>query len=74
MTLFLVGLGMVTALGLWMYSRGRKDKGADVMDKEADQMQRINDDAYKATKLREQVEAMGSDGVRNALRLRRSKR
>ena len=67
MTLFLVGLGMVTALGLWMYSRGRKDKGADVM-------QRINDDAYKATKLREQVEAMGSDGVRNALRLRRSKR
>tara|TARA_R110002126_G_scaffold75412_2_gene188060 strand:- start:2971 stop:3174 length:204 start_codon:yes stop_codon:yes gene_type:complete len=67
MTLFLVGLGMVTALGLWMYSRGRKDK-------EADQMQRINDDAYKATKLREQVEAMGSDGVRNALRLRRSKR
>lgn len=67
MTLFLVGLGMVTALGLWMYSRGRKDKEADVMEK-------INDDAYKATKLREQVEAMGSDGVRNALRLRRSKR
>lgn len=67
MILFLVGLGMVTALGLWMYSRGRKDKEADVMEK-------INDDAYKATKLREQVDAMGSDGVRNALRLRRSKR
>ena len=67
MTLFLVGLGMVIALGLWMYSRGRQDKEADAMEK-------INDDAYKATKLREQVEAMGSDGVRNALRLRRSKR
>jgi len=67
MTLFLVGLAMVAALGLWMYSRGRKDKEADVM-------QRINDDAYKATKAREQIDAMSSDGVRDALRMRRAKR
>jgi len=55
------------AIGWWLYSRGKRDHEADVMEK-------INDDAYKATRLREQVEAMGSDGVRNALRLRRSKR
>ena len=57
----------LAAIGWWLYTRGQRDK-------EADQMQRINDDAYKATKLREQVEAMGDDGVRNALRLRRAKR
>jgi len=67
MTLFLVGLAMVIAIGLFMFRWGRRSKEADVM-------QKVNDDAYVATKIREQAEAMGSDGVRNALRLRRTKR
>ena len=46
--------------GVWMYSRGKRAA-------EGDAMQEINDDAAKATKAREAIDAMHADDVRAAL-------
>lgn len=70
MTLYVV-IGAFMAAGAiawWFFSTGRKDA-------QADQMAQVNSDAILATRIKEQVEAMSSDGVRAQLldRMRKQK-
>jgi hypothetical protein len=53
------GIGLI-GWGVWMYRRGRQAQQIDVM-------QEVNDDAAKAVKAREAIDAMHADDVRAAL-------
>lgn len=46
--------------GVWMYMRGKRAAEADVMEA-------VNDDAQKAVRAREAIDAMHADDVRAAL-------
>ena len=62
MTLALIVAGVFASIGtlIWMFRTGKRSAEADVMEE-------INDDARKATAIREAIEAKPIDTVRSDL-------